>query len=42
MREARAGRAGPGQRGRISDGSDDAPKQRCEVSKEVKGGRGVE
>ena len=31
-----------GQKGRISDDSDDAPKQRCEVSKEEKGGRRVE
>ena len=35
-------RAGPGQRGRISDDSGDTPKQRCEVSKEEKGGRRVE
>ena len=39
--EVRIGGAGPGQRGRISDGSDDAPKQRCEVSKEEKRGRGA-
>ena len=31
-----------GKRGRISDGSGDAPKQSCEASKEEKGGRRVE
>ena len=40
--EARVGRAGPGKRGRTSDDSDDAPKQRCEVSKEENGARRVE
>ena len=32
--EARVGKVGPGQRGRICDDSDDAPKQRYEVSEE--------
>ena len=39
---ARVGRVGSGQRGRTSNDSDDATKQRCEVSKEEKGSRGVE
>ena len=40
--EARVGRVGCGQRGRISDDNDNTLKQRCEDSQEEERSRGIE